>query len=88
MAHPHLTSQDSELAFDGLNRFQKSPGFSHQLALALIHVRNPHKLSQDGSVGVNGLSNQLTGVIRFAASCLSFRKPQVRKREVNIGLQP
>jgi hypothetical protein len=86
-ATPNLTSQDSELALHGLNRFEKSPRFSCQLALALIQVRNTRKVSQDGSVGDNGLGNQLSGVIRVAAPGLSLRKPQVGKREVEIGLQ-
>jgi hypothetical protein len=41
---------------------------------------------QDGSVGDNRLSHQLGGVSRFAASRLRLRKPQVGKREVEIGL--
>ena len=35
----------------------------------------------------HGLSNQLSGVVRVAAPGLSLHKPQVRKREVEIGLQ-
>lgn len=38
-------------------------------------------------MGDNGLSNQLSGVIRIAAHGLSLRKPPAGKREVEIGLQ-